>query len=119
MGIFVTMTPPEQVLDARLQQLIDQGEEIGCVNLSELSDVVKELDLDDDQAQEIHERIEARGIDVSDDCGRGGVAETRYANGEIAQTPTDVLQLFLNEVSRHPLLTADEEIELAKRIARA
>jgi len=112
------MTPPEPTADPRLQQLIEAGEESGCVNLSELSDLVKELDLDDDQAQEVQEQIETRGIDISDDCGRNGIASTQVSNGDIAQTTTDALQLFLNEVSRHPLLTADEEVELAKRIER-
>src|SRR2546423_2208122 len=36
----------------------------------------------------------------------------------MARVTTDALQLFLNEVRRHPLLTADEEVELAKRIER-
>src|SRR5205807_5753067 len=41
-----------------------------------------------------------------------------YDNSEHTTTTTDALQLFMNEVSRHPLLTADEEVELAKRIER-
>ena len=105
-------------LDQRIERLVERGEEIGCVNLSDLSELVQELELDDDQAQELHERIEARGLDVSDDCGRGRVEPTRYANGELAATTTDALQLFLNEVRRHPLLAAAEEVELAKAIER-
>ena len=117
-GIVRKMTPPDPTVDARIQQFVDEGEDRGCVNLSELADAVRELELDDDQAQEVHDRIEARGIDISDDCGRDGVANTQYVNGDMAQTTTDALQLFLNEVSRHELLTADQEIELAKRIER-
>src|SRR4029079_18549235 len=41
-----------------------------------------------------------------------------YANGDVAHAPTDALQLFMNEVGRHQLLTAKEEVELAKRIER-
>jgi RNA polymerase primary sigma factor len=55
---------------------------------------------------------------VTDDCGREKVEQTSYANGELAATTTDALQLFLNEVSRHPLLTAEEEVELAQAIER-
>ena len=91
---------------------------MGCVNLSELSEIVQELDLDDEQAQELHERIEQSGVAVTDDCGRARSEPTTYANGDLASTTTDALQLFLNEVSRHPLLTAEEEVELAKRIER-
>jgi RNA polymerase primary sigma factor len=105
-------------IDGRLERLLDRGEELGCVNLSELSELVQELDLDDEQAQEVHDRIEASGLAVTDDCGRSTSEPTTYGNGELATTTTDALQLFLNEVSRHPLLTAEEEVELAKAIER-
>ena len=104
------------VLNDRLEALIAHGEREGCVNLSELSELAQELDLDEDAAQGVHERIEARGLDVSDDCGRSDAGQTRYENGDVAGTTTDALQLFLNDVRRHPLLTKDEEVELAKRI---
>jgi RNA polymerase primary sigma factor len=107
-----------QSLDQRLVRLLDRGEEQGCVNLSELSELVQELELDDEQAQELHDRIDASGLAVSDDCGRSRVEQTSYANGDLATTTTDALQLFLNEVSRHPLLTAEQEVELAKGIER-
>jgi RNA polymerase primary sigma factor len=41
-----------------------------------------------------------------------------YVNGDLAHATTDALQLFMNEVGRYPLLTAKEEVELAKRIER-
>jgi RNA polymerase primary sigma factor len=107
-------------LDDRIDRLIEQAEERGldCVNLSDVSETVAELELDDEQAQSLHERIEGRGFRVSDDCGREEVPSTKVANGDLAVTTTDALQLFLNEVRRHPLLTADEEIELTKRVER-
>ncbi|MEA2309239.1 MAG: polymerase primary sigma factor, partial [Thermoleophilaceae bacterium] len=105
-------------VDARLERLLDRGEELGCVNLSELSEIVQELELDDDQTQELHDRIEQSGLALTDDCGKEKAEPTTYANGELATTTTDALQLFLNEVSRHPLLTAEEEVDLAKRIER-
>ena len=39
-------------------------------------------------------------------------------NGDLAVATTDALQLFLNEMARYPLLTAQEEVELAKLIER-
>src|SRR3954454_17535265 len=101
-----------------IQALVDRGEEEGCVNLSELGDLAQELDLSDTQAAELQDELERRGIEVSDDCGREQVEPTRIRNDELAGITTDALQLFLNEVRRHPLLTATEEIELAKRVER-
>jgi RNA polymerase primary sigma factor len=121
MGIFRYVsesTPTPTTLDQRLERLLSNGEEIGCVNLSELSELVQELDLDDEQTHELQDRIEASGLPVTDDCGRSQAEPTTYGNGELATTTTDALQLFLNEVSRHPLLTAEQEVELAKRIEK-
>jgi RNA polymerase primary sigma factor len=107
-------------VNERVEALIDTAESRGidCVNLSDVSDLVSELELDDEQAQAVHERIEARGLQLTDDCGRQQIEPTKIVNGELATATTDALQLFLNEVRRHPLLSADEEIELAKAIER-
>jgi RNA polymerase primary sigma factor len=86
------------------------------VNISELEEVVQALDLLADDVDYIEEQLENRGIELSDDCGRPGVEPTAFRNGELAAATTDALQLFLNEIRRYPLLTADEETELAKRI---
>ncbi len=86
------------------------------MNISELDEVVQALDLLADDVDYIEEQLENRGIELSDDCGRPGVEPTSFRNGELAAATTDALQLFLNEIRRYPLLTAAEEIELAKRI---
>ncbi len=99
-----------------IEVLFQRGEEEGCVNLSELSELTQ--DLSDDEAQEFADRLEARGIEVSDDCGRTGEPGPTYALDELSTMTGDTLQLFLRDVRRHPLLTAADEIELAKRIER-
>jgi RNA polymerase primary sigma factor len=101
-----------------IEALISRGDEEGCVNLSELSELTQELDLSDEEAQALADRLEARGIDVSDDCGRQADAPPTYANAELATMTGDALQLFLRDVRRYPLLTAEQEVELAKRIER-
>jgi RNA polymerase primary sigma factor len=101
---------------AALARLLDSAEESGCVNLSELDQIARRLDVDEDDLPALHEAFEARGIDVTDDCGRVGIPQTSYANEGIAIATTDALGLFLNEIRRHPLLTAAEEVELSKRI---
>ena len=96
--------------------LVARGEERGCINLSEFDEVAQALELGDEDLYVLEAQLESHGIDISDDCGRAGVEPTTFRNGELAAATTDALQLFLNEIRRYPLLTADEEIELSKRI---
>jgi RNA polymerase primary sigma factor len=103
---------------ARLDALLERGEDQGCVNLSELSDIIRELELEDDEVGELHARLETLGVTVTDDCGRESLGATRIRPDDFAGQTTDALQLFLNELGRYPLLTAAEEIDLSKRIER-
>jgi RNA polymerase primary sigma factor len=96
--------------------LIARGEERGCINLSEFDELAQALELGDEDLYALEAQLEAHGIDISDDCGRNGVEPTTFRNGELAAATTDALQLFLNEIRRYPLLTADQEVELSKRI---
>jgi len=102
----------------RLTALIDRAEEQGCVNLSQFNELIQELDLDDDDLARVYEQLDERGIELSDDCGHIREDEAHFDNGELAHATTDALQLFLNEAGRYKLLTAGEEVELAKRIER-
>ena len=102
----------------QLRALIDQGEERGCVNLSAFSELVQELELDDEAIAAVYEQLDERGIQLTDDCANATVEQSTYVNGDLAVMTTDSLQLFLNEAGRYPLLTAAEEVELAKRIER-
>jgi RNA polymerase primary sigma factor len=101
-----------------IEALLDRGREGGCVDESELSRVVEELDLDHDQVEAIAARFKEEGVDILDDCGHRDTPPTSVTNLELATYTTDALQLFLNEAGRHELLTPAEEIELAKRIER-
>jgi len=105
-------------LQESLAALIAEGEREGCLNLSRFNEFVDEHELDDDDVRGVYEQLDERGIEVSDDCGRTGKEESTYVNGDLAAATTDALQLFLNEAGRWPLLTAEEEVELAKRIER-
>jgi RNA polymerase primary sigma factor len=101
----------------QIDTLIARGEQEGCVNLSQLNELVAEHELDDDEVARVYERLEERNIDLTDDCGHDAQDST-YVNGDLAVATTDALQLFLNEAGRWPLLTKEEEVELAKRIER-
>ncbi len=89
-----------------------------CVCLSELSEVVQEHELGEEEAQAIVELLEEQGLELRDDCGREQVERTSYVNDTLSTQTTDAMSLFLQEVRRHPLLTREQEIELAQRIER-
>jgi RNA polymerase primary sigma factor len=99
-----------------LALLIEHGDEHGCVNMTELHDLVRKLDLEEEDVESLFERLESHGVDVTDDCSRAIEEEVAYTNTQVASATTDSLQLFLNEAGRYPLLTAAQEVELAKRI---
>jgi RNA polymerase primary sigma factor len=105
-------------MDERIEQFLREGEERDCIDLSELDALVGSLGLDEEQADELHQSIAERKIPLRDDCGRDGVEDTTYTNGALAETTTDALQLFMNEVRRHPLLTKEEEVKLAQSVER-
>jgi RNA polymerase primary sigma factor len=111
-------TIADESAERRFEALVERADDSGCVNLSELSELVQELELPEDEAQGLHERLEARGIEVRDDCGNGKPPGPEYNHDELVVMTSDALQLFLRDVRRHPLLSAEEEVELAKRIER-
>src|SRR5262245_38564358 len=96
-----------------LDHAVDEG---GCLELSDLHAALEQNDLADEEVEEVYAELERRSIDLRDDCGRD--AEGTYVNGQLAVATTDSLQLFLNEAARYTLLTAEEEVELAKRVER-
>jgi RNA polymerase primary sigma factor len=102
----------------QLRALLEHADEAGCINLSAFTQLLTELELDDEEVSSLYEQIDERRIELTDDCSLPDVPETHYSNETVAGMTTDSLQLFLNEAGRYPLLTAAEEVELAKRIER-
>jgi RNA polymerase primary sigma factor len=98
--------------------LMRHGEEQGCVGLAEFNEFTDRHDLESDEVEEYYRELERHGIEVTDDCGREQPDDATYVNGDLNVATTDALQLFLNEAGRYPLLTAAEEVELAKLIER-
>jgi RNA polymerase primary sigma factor len=98
--------------------LLEHGSETGCVEISELNELADQLELGDDEIASLYEQLEERNVEVRDDCGREKATSSTYVNGDLVTHTTDALQLFLNEMARYPLLTAEEEVELAKLIER-
>jgi RNA polymerase primary sigma factor len=98
--------------DVRL--LLESAEALGSVRQSELTEVIDPLDLDALEVEAVHRELDARGIDLVDDER----VQQPPPPPPVLESTTDALQLFLREAGRHQLLTAAQEVELAKRIER-
>jgi RNA polymerase primary sigma factor len=107
----------DDALNGAIAALLDRGEQRGCLELSEIDELARSLELPESELHRIYESTELRGIDVRDDCGRD-TAPAPVDDAALAAVTTDTLQLFLNEIGRHRLLTPAEEVDLAKRIER-
>jgi len=108
----VSQNSVHDVLDTQAgRHLLENAEERGYVEPAELEALALELDLGDEEVAEVTHELETIGLEV------GAPAEEAV---EIAADPVtgagDSLQLFLADVGRHKLLTASEEVTLAKRI---
>jgi RNA polymerase primary sigma factor len=99
-----------------VEALLTMGAEEGRLLLSEVEEVAAELE--PEEAETLYEELDAHGIRVYDDAEPVERTAVRYGNGHLAAATADSLQLFLNELGRYPLLTAAQEVELAKRIER-
>ena len=109
--------PGSDALAGPLAALVDRGEQNGCVNLTELDELVQALELEDADLTSLYEALDKRGVELRDDCSREN-PQSPLDDLQLASATTDALQLFLNEIGRHRLLRPAEEIELAKRIER-
>jgi RNA polymerase primary sigma factor len=104
-------------LGERVLDLLERGAGEGCLQLSEIDALVESMDLDEEASAALFDEIADRGITVRDDCGQER-PEPTYVNGQLAETTSDALQLFFRDIARYPLLTAAQEVVLAKRIER-
>ena len=60
----------------QLRILMEQGEEMGCINMSAFTALVHELELDDEELNGLYEQIEGHGIELTDDCSLPEVQES-------------------------------------------
>jgi RNA polymerase primary sigma factor len=111
--------------------LVEGAEERGYVEPTELEAFALELDLNDQDIEELTRELERIGLDVGAPvAGAKGAAPAKKKDADedddapapapvaAASGAADSLQLFLADVGRHKLLTAAEEVMLAKRIER-
>jgi RNA polymerase primary sigma factor len=101
-----------------LAALMERGEEHGSLEFSDVERLIEELGLEGELLEVFYTEVERRGIELCDDSGHDDVDPPSWENGDFASSTTDALQLFLNEAGRYRLLTAEQEVALAKRIER-
>jgi RNA polymerase primary sigma factor len=138
-------TKPEELLsdDApifeieELRQLIAEGQERGVLTFTQIATCLEEVEVTKEQVHDLHAYLVEQGIDVVGEDGRPATSEAGKveAQAEAKQTPDadgsrkpqidltvepslDSLRLYLRSIGRVSLLTADQEVMLAKLIER-
>src|SRR5919202_1761001 len=103
-----------------IDELLERGDETGCIEFAEIAEAVEEMSLDEGRIEAIYQEAQRRGIALAEDCSdqRADATEGTYTPELFADATSDSLQIFLRDISQRRLLTAAEEIELAKRIER-
>jgi len=120
-----------------LRQLIATGQERGFLTFAEIEACLEEVDVTKEQVQELHAFLDEAGIDVVEADGRLAKSENgavERAGEEAAEArpdqpkklevdltvepSLDSLRLYLRSIGRVSLLTAEQEVMLAKRIER-
>ncbi len=111
--------------------LVLKGQQVGVLTFAEIATAVQEIDLDEADVEELHGFLEKSEIELVEeiDPALAGAQEERApdkrgrrkAKATIDLKPdmtTDSLQLFLKDIGKVRLLTAQEEVDLARRIER-
>jgi RNA polymerase primary sigma factor len=100
------------IIDVPVQALLDEAEERGTIEESALEAFALEHELEDEELVEIRAELEARDVEIV-----APVPAETFEPGEAVGT-TDALTLFMQTAGRYRLLTAADEVALAKRVER-
>src|SRR5205807_10668874 len=114
-----------------IKGLVTRGQQLGVLTYADIATAVAELDLDEADVEELHGFLERAEIELVEEVDPAlAIAEEERAPDKRGRrkpkTPldlkpditTDSLQLFLKDIGKVRLLTAQEEVDLAKRIER-
>jgi RNA polymerase primary sigma factor len=105
-----------------LVQLLDAAEQSGSLKAAELAELVETQELDALEQDALFRELDRRGIEITAQQDAEPKEEEAVAPppppAAVQESTTDALQLFLREAGRHALLTAAQEVELAKKIER-
>ena len=115
----MTPNPVHEVLETlQGRTLVETAEERGYVEPAELEALALELDLGDQDVADVTQELEAIGLDIGAPREEEPEEAPVAAPAPVQLGAGDSLQLFLADVGRHKLLTAADEIVLAKRIEK-
>src|SRR5581483_7690132 len=118
-GDAVTVEIESILANEDLASLLETAEVAGQLRQAELLELLEPLDLDPLELEAVYSELDRRGIElVPSPEPDAEQPERALASTQPLETTTDALQLFLREAGRHALLTAAQEVELAKRIER-
>jgi RNA polymerase primary sigma factor len=114
-------TAPTDVLETdEARTLLEAAQAAGRISAEEIALSLDELDLEPAQIEDVYRALEEMQIEIVD--GDSPAGETKEEAPRLDETArevsTDALQLFLKDIGKVELLTAAEEVELAKRIER-
>jgi RNA polymerase primary sigma factor len=114
----VAVAPPKGVVDLLetddAKALLEAGRENGHLSADEIAVALDELDLEPGQIDDFYHALEELQIEIV----APEAEEEEQPVEQAREVSTDALQLFLKDIGKVDLLTAAQEVELAKRIER-